>query len=131
MATNRCISSSDGRHGRQAVSLGRRIPDLRKLERYHRTFKDFYADHGPADTIDELQALCDRFRWHHNHQRPHQGLNQQITAEVYQALPKVAAGDPRPRWRRPDPASCWFRPLEASTTASARSASESPGKANA
>jgi transposase InsO family protein len=33
-----------------------------KLERYHRTFKDFYADHGPAATINELQALCDRFR---------------------------------------------------------------------
>jgi hypothetical protein len=30
------------------------------LERYHRTFKDFYAD--PANTIDERQALCDRFR---------------------------------------------------------------------
>jgi transposase InsO family protein len=74
-----------------------------KLERYHRTFKDFYADHGPADTIDELQALCDRFRWHYNRQRPHQGLDQQLPAEVYQALPNVAADDPRPRWRKTGP----------------------------
>lgn len=74
-----------------------------KLERYHRTFKDFYADHGPATTIDELQALCDRFRWHYNHQRPHQSLDQQLPAEVYQALPKVAPGDPRPRRRKTGP----------------------------
>lgn len=71
--------------------------------RYHRTFKDFYADHGPATTIDELQALCDRFRWHYNHQRPHQSLNQQIPAEVHQALPKVVPGDPRPRRRKTGP----------------------------
>lgn len=74
-----------------------------KLERYHRTFKDFYADHGPAATIDELQALCDRFRWHYNHERPHQGLDQQLPAEAYQALPKVAPGDPRPRRRKAGP----------------------------
>jgi transposase InsO family protein len=74
-----------------------------KLERYHRTFKDYYADHGPAATIDELQALCDRFRWQYNHQRPHQGLGQQLPVEVYQALPKVAPGDPRPRRRKTGP----------------------------
>jgi hypothetical protein len=28
-----------------------------KLEQYHRTFKEFYADNGPAVTVDELQAL--------------------------------------------------------------------------
>ena len=67
-----------------------------KLERYHRTFKDL-ADHGPAATIDELQALCDRFRWQYNHQQPHQSLGQKLPAEVYQALPKVDPGDPRPR----------------------------------
>lgn len=60
-------------------------------------------DHGPATTIDELQALCDRFRWHYNHQRPHQSLGQQLPAEIYQALPKVAPGDPRPRRRKTGP----------------------------
>jgi transposase InsO family protein len=74
-----------------------------KLERYHRTFKDFYADHGPAGTIEELQALCDQFRWHYNHQRPHQGIGQQVPADVYQALRKVGPGDPRPRRRKTGP----------------------------
>lgn len=74
-----------------------------KLERYHRTFKDFYADHGPAATIEELQALCDQFRWHYNHQRPHQAIDDQLPAEVYQALPKVGPGDPRPRRRKTGP----------------------------
>jgi hypothetical protein len=23
-----------------------------------------------------MQALCDQFRWHYNHQRPHQGIGQ-------------------------------------------------------
>lgn len=71
-----------------------------KLERYHRTFKEFYAGHGPAGTIAELQALCDRFRWHYNHERPHRSLNQLTPATVYQAMPKVAAGDERPRRRK-------------------------------
>jgi transposase InsO family protein len=74
-----------------------------KLERYHRTFKEFYADEGPAASIDELQALCDRFRWHYNHERPHQSLNQQVPAEKYQALPKVKPGDPRPARRKTGP----------------------------
>ena len=74
-----------------------------KLERYHRTFKEFYADEGPAASIDELQALCDRFRWHYNHERPHQSLNQQVPADKYQALPKVKPGDPRPTRRNTGP----------------------------
>src|ERR1700712_3233977 len=74
-----------------------------KLERYHRTFKDFYADNGPAATIEELQALCDQFRWHYNHQRPHQGIDDQLPVEVYQALPKVGPGDSRPRRRKTGP----------------------------
>jgi hypothetical protein len=73
------------------------------LERYHRTFKEFYADEGPVASIDELQALCDRFRWHYNHERPHQSLNQQVPAEKYQALPKVKPGDPRPARRKTGP----------------------------
>ena len=58
---------------------------------------------GPANNIDELQALCDQFRWHYNHQRPHQSLGKQVPAEAYQALPKVGPGDPRPRRRKTDP----------------------------
>jgi len=58
---------------------------------------------GPANNIDELQALCDQFRWHYNHQRPHQSLGKQVPAEAYQALPKVGPGDRRPRRRKTDP----------------------------
>ena len=36
--------------------------------------KDLYADHGPAGSIEDLLALCDQFRWHYNHQWPHQNL---------------------------------------------------------
>jgi transposase InsO family protein len=57
----------------------------------------------PPASIDELQALCDRFRWHYNHKRPHQSLNQLLPAEKYQALPKVKPGDPRPARRKTGP----------------------------
>ncbi|MDJ0441441.1 DDE-type integrase/transposase/recombinase [Rhodococcus qingshengii] len=74
-----------------------------KLERYHRTFKEFYADHGPAVDVDALQRLCDEFRWLYNHERPHRALNQRTPAEAYRALPKVAAGEGRPRKARNEP----------------------------
>ena len=85
---------------------------------------------GPANNIDELQALCDQFRWHYNHQRPHQSLGKQVPAKAYQALPKVGPGDPRPRRRDTDPRVLLVSPTEASTTANARSASASNGRAN-
>ena len=66
-----------------------------KLERYHRTFKEFYADNGPATTIDELQQLCDQFRWHYNHERPHRSLDQQTPAVVYEASRKMTPDDVR------------------------------------
>nr|WP_232512655.1 hypothetical protein [Rhodococcus pyridinivorans] len=47
----------------QLSSRPRHPQTCRKLERYHCTFKEFYADHGPAHTVEELQQLCDAFRW--------------------------------------------------------------------
>ena len=103
-ATNRCTSSSGSPPWKSGSSARPAHPQTcGKLERYHRTFKDFYADHGPAGSIEELQALCDQFRWHYNHQRPHQSLGQQLPGQVYQALPKVGPGDPRPSRRRTGP----------------------------
>ncbi|WP_425569789.1 integrase core domain-containing protein [Rhodococcus olei] len=75
-----------------------------KLERYHRTFTEFYADRGPAHDIDELQRLCDAFRWEYNHERPHRSLNQQTPANVHRDLPKVAPGDEPPPDGTADPA---------------------------
>jgi hypothetical protein len=47
-------------------------------------FKDFYADDGPA-------------------QRSHRSVDQQVPADVYQALSKVGPRDPRPRLRNTGP----------------------------
>lgn len=82
---------------KQLSSRPRHPQTCGKLERYHRTFKEYYADHGPAATVDELQVLCDRFRWYYNHERPHRSLQQQTPALVYAATGKVAAGDAAPR----------------------------------
>jgi len=99
-ATNRCTSSSCSPRWKSGSSGRPAHPQTcGKLERYHRTLKDFYPDHGPAESIEELQALCDQFRWHYNHQRPHQSLGQQRPDQVYQALSKVGPRDPRPSRR--------------------------------
>ncbi|WP_442793517.1 integrase core domain-containing protein [Pseudarthrobacter sp. SL88] len=66
-----------------------------KLERYHRTFKEYYADHGPAPSIEALQHLCDAFRWHYNHERPHRSLEQQTPAAVYTVSRKATPTDGR------------------------------------
>ncbi|WP_169592666.1 IS481 family transposase [Antrihabitans stalactiti] len=74
-----------------------------KLERYHRTFKEFYADHGPAVDIQDLQRICDEFRWYYNNDRPHRALDEQTPSQVYETLPKVVPGDPRPKRRNHGP----------------------------
>jgi transposase InsO family protein len=61
-----------------------------KLERYHRTFKEYYADHGPADSIESLQQLLDAFRWDYNVHRPHQSLAYATPQDTYTASAKAA-----------------------------------------
>jgi Integrase core domain len=56
---------------------------LGKLERFHRTLKEWLADEGPAADLEHLQLLLDRFRAHYNDERPHQGIGNQIPAERY------------------------------------------------
>jgi transposase InsO family protein len=46
---------------------------LGKLERFHRTLKEWLAEEGPALDLEHLQLLLDRFRSHHNGERPHHG----------------------------------------------------------
>ena len=55
---------------------------LGKLERFHRTLKDWLSDEGPFD-VDHLQELLDGFRFHYNRQRPHQGIGDATPAERY------------------------------------------------
>ena len=63
----------------------------------------FYADNVPPATIEDVQELCDRFRWDYNHERSHRTLNLQTHAVVYGAPWKVTpsdvrrAGNTRPR----------------------------------
>jgi transposase InsO family protein len=64
---------------------------LGKLERFHRTLKEWLHDEGPASDIDELQTLLDRFRIHYNQERPHQGIGDLTPAERY--LPTAPLGE--------------------------------------
>jgi transposase InsO family protein len=61
---------------------------LGKLERFHRTLKDWLAEHEPAEDLAELQALLDRFRSHYNEERPHQAIGDATPGERYRAPPE-------------------------------------------
>jgi transposase InsO family protein len=56
---------------------------LGKLERFHRTLKEWLEDEGPALDLEHLQLLLDRFRSHDNQERPHQGIGDATPAERY------------------------------------------------
>lgn len=56
---------------------------LGKLERFHRTLKEWLSDEGPAWDLEHLQELLDGFRFHYNRHRPHQGINDATPAERY------------------------------------------------
>jgi hypothetical protein len=60
---------------------------LGKLERFHRTVKEWLRDEGPAETLEHLQELLDGFRFHYNRQRPHQGIGDATPAERYGVAP--------------------------------------------
>src|SRR4029453_9861800 len=64
---------------------------LRKLERFHRTLKEWLSDEGPAVDLEHLQLLLDRFRSHYNEQRPHQGIGNLTPVERYWPGPAPAA----------------------------------------
>jgi transposase InsO family protein len=64
---------------------------LGKLERFHRTLKEWLSDEGPAVDLEHLQLLLDRFRSHYNEQRPHQGIGNLTPAERYLPGPAPAA----------------------------------------
>jgi transposase InsO family protein len=83
-------------HGAYTLNGRARHPQTQgKVERYHRTLNEWLRDHGPFDTIEELNASLRRFRRHYNDERPHQGdgLNDQTPAEAFAAAVK-AGPDP-------------------------------------
>jgi transposase InsO family protein len=63
---------------------------LGKLERFHRTLKEWLEDEGPAVDLEHLQLLLDRFRSHYNQERPHQGIGDATPAERYLPGPTPA-----------------------------------------
>ncbi|MGH2994787.1 MAG: IS481 family transposase [Gaiellaceae bacterium] len=63
---------------------------LGKLERFHRTLKEWLADEGPPTDLEHLQLLLDRFRAHYNEERPHQGIGNRTPAERYLPGPAPA-----------------------------------------
>ena len=71
---------------------------LGKLERFHRTLKEWLKDEGPVFDVEHLQELLDGFRFHYNRQRPHQGIGDQTPAERYatEAIPNGIIGLPGP-----------------------------------
>ena len=56
-----------------------------KLERFHRTMKEWLAEYPRAKTPEELQDLLDAFRSHYNEERPHQGIDDATPAERFNA----------------------------------------------
>jgi transposase InsO family protein len=64
---------------------------LGKLERFHRTLKEWLADEGPAADLEHLQLLLDRFRSYYNKDRPHQGIGNHTPAARYRPGPAPAA----------------------------------------
>jgi transposase InsO family protein len=58
---------------------------LGKLERFHRTMKEWLFDNFPVESAAELQAALDRFKDHYNSERPHQALGNRVPQEVIAA----------------------------------------------
>jgi transposase InsO family protein len=65
---------------------------LGKLERFHRTLKEWLADEGPACDLSHLQELLDGLRFHYNRERPHQAIGNLTPAQRYRPAVPVANG---------------------------------------
>ena len=62
---------------------------LGKLERFHKTLKEWLHDQGPASDLGHLQDLLDWFGHHYNEERPHQGIADLTPAERYRPGPAL------------------------------------------
>jgi hypothetical protein len=63
---------------------------LGKLERFHKTLKEWLSDEGSPRDLAHLQELLDRFRAYYNEHRPHQGIADLTPAERYRPTPTLA-----------------------------------------
>jgi hypothetical protein len=90
---HRSVRAQAGRGRRRADQCRPAHPQtLGKLERFHRTLKEWLADEGPPADLEHLQLLLDRFRAYHNGERPHQGIGDVTPAQRY--LPGPTAVTP-------------------------------------
>lgn len=80
--TTRPISATPGRFERTLALMGVRQSNGRpchpqtqgKIERYHRTLKQWLSARPPASSIDELNEQLAEFRHVYNEERPHRAL---------------------------------------------------------
>lgn len=61
-----------------------------KLERFHRTMKEWLAERPVPRSHEELQGLLDEFRAHYNEERPNQGIDDATPAERYHLAPPAS-----------------------------------------
>jgi transposase InsO family protein len=59
-----------------------------KVERVHRTIKQYLEAHDTPQTLTELQHQLDSFRHIYNNQRRHRAIGRRIPADVWNATPK-------------------------------------------
>jgi transposase InsO family protein len=65
-----------------------------KVERFHRTLKEWLGENGPAFGVDHLQEILDGFRFHYNNQRPHQGIDDQPPSQRFGETKTVSDAAP-------------------------------------
>jgi transposase InsO family protein len=65
-----------------------------KLERFHRTMKEWLDELPKAQDPEELQAQLDSFRKYYNEERPHQGIADETPAERYASASPLQAPEP-------------------------------------
>lgn len=95
--TTRPISATPGRFERTLALMGVRQSNGRpchpqtqgKIERYHRTLKQWLSARPPASSIDELNEQLAEFRHVYNEERPHRALGRRTPGEAYRAKGKA------------------------------------------
>lgn len=95
--TTRLTSPVPGRFERTLALMGVRQSNGRpyhpqtqgKVERYHRTLKQWLSARSLARSLDELNGQLAEFRRVYNEERPHRALGRRTPGEVYRAKGKA------------------------------------------
>ncbi|KAB8286592.1 IS481 family transposase [Bifidobacterium avesanii] len=99
--TTRLLSADPGPFERLLALMGVRQKNGKpyhpqtqgKIERWHRTLKQWLTARPLAKDIDALNTQLDEFRHEYNEERPHRALNRRTPREAYEAKGK-AGPDP-------------------------------------